>query len=68
LKFGQAEAVAQATLVVTVVHFQLAALEAIMGLRLLQHLQDVSTVYVLVVLGRVVKHILVVQVWVVRVM
>jgi hypothetical protein len=68
LKFGQVAVAAQVTLAVTVVHFQLAALEAITGLRLLQHLQDVSTVYVLVALGHVVKHILVVQVWVVRVM
>jgi hypothetical protein len=68
LKFGQAEAEAQATLVVTVVLLLLVAPVAITGLRLLLQLRDVSTVYVLVVLGHVVSHTLVVQAWVVKVM
>ena len=54
--------------VVTIVCLQLVVLEEIMLPKLLQQRQAVSTVYVLVVVGHVVKHTLVVQAWDVVVM
>ena len=54
--------------VVTIVCLQLVVLAEIMLPKLLLHRRAVSTVYVLVVVGLVVKHTLVVQVWDVRVM
>jgi hypothetical protein len=68
LKFGQVAEAALVVHVVTIVCLQLVVLEEIMLPKLLQQRQAVSTQYVLVVVGHVVKHTLVVQVWDVRVM
>tara|TARA_Y100000114_G_scaffold151080_1_gene167313 strand:- start:691 stop:897 length:207 start_codon:yes stop_codon:yes gene_type:complete len=56
LKFGPVEVVQQVTLVVTVVHFQLADMAADMPTRQSIHNQTVSIRYVLAEAGHVIKH------------
>jgi hypothetical protein len=63
LKFGVVVVVAQVIHAVTVVRSPLVAQAAISLLKQLILTQGVNIVYALVVHGRVVSHILVVQVW-----
>jgi hypothetical protein len=63
LKFGVVAAVAQVIHAVTVVHSPLVEQEETMLQKQLIQLRDANTVFVLVVLGHVVKHTLVVHHW-----